>query len=69
MRVYLTTTIGRTETSFRDGFSDWYKAFGMRGVYFATKPLGANDGFEGDGTVCLEVPLDTFEKYPFTVRG
>jgi hypothetical protein len=66
MRVYLTTTVPRADAIFRDGFTDLYEEFGMQGVYLATVPLDANDGFMGDVTLCLEVPPDVFQRHDVT---
>src|SRR5262245_35647667 len=63
MRVYFTTTVPAADSILRDGFTDTHEEFGMRGVYASTAPLGANDGFGGDVTLCLEVPVDSFRVY------
>jgi hypothetical protein len=65
-RAYLTTTVPGADAVFRDGFTDLYEEFGRRGVYLATVPLGANDGFDGDVTLCLDVPPDVFQRHDVT---
>jgi hypothetical protein len=45
---------------------DQSSLFGWRGVYFATIQLDANDGFDGDVTLCLDVPEKEFENYETT---
>jgi hypothetical protein len=66
MRCYYTTTVDRFETILEEGFKDLYSEFGMRGVYFSTIPLEANDGFEGDVTICLDVPQVIFDTFDVT---
>jgi hypothetical protein len=66
MRVYWTTTVARTEAIFRDGFTDLYEEFGREGVYFATQQLDALDGFDGDVTLCLDLPPEVFDEYDLT---
>src|SRR5262245_38785196 len=66
MRAYFTTNVPTTRAIFANGFTDLYEEFGMRGVYFSESPLGINDGFEGDVTLCLDVPDEVFKKYDIT---
>jgi hypothetical protein len=66
MRTYLTTTVAQAEAIFREGWADTHEEFGRNGVYLSTVPLDANDGFDGNVTLCLEVPDDTFGEYEVT---
>jgi hypothetical protein len=69
MRCFFTTSLERTEAIFRDGWTDLYdqsSLFGWRGVYFATIQLDANDGFDGDVTLCLNVPEEDFADHETT---
>lgn len=63
MRAYFTTTVEETKAIWRDGFRDLHHEFGMKGVWFASEQLDVNDGFEGDVTLCLDVPEGVFAKY------
>jgi hypothetical protein len=63
MRVFFTTAAGMTRAILRHGFRDEYKEGDLRGVWFADQPLGANEGFAGDVTLCVEVPEDVFAHY------
>ncbi len=78
MRTYLTTTVEGTKLIFDVGFADIhsfsaFKADGgvvsCEGVYLATRPLDANDGFPGDVVLCLEVPDDLFAEREATDDG
>jgi hypothetical protein len=60
MRVYFTTTVPRADAILAAGFTDDSEEFGRRGVYCSTRPLDAADGFEGQVTLCLDVPEETF---------
>ena len=60
MRLYFTTTVARADSIFQDGFSDLYEEGGISGVWFADRPLDANDGFDGDVVLCLELPAEEF---------
>jgi hypothetical protein len=66
MRTYWTTTVPVAEAIWQVGWTDRYEEFGMRGVFMATIPLDANDGFDGEVTLCLDVPEDVFGKYDVT---
>jgi hypothetical protein len=69
MRAYVTIDVPGTKAIWRDGFTDLYEVFDEQsgasksGVYVATRPLDANDGFMGDVTLCLEVPEGLFNRY------
>jgi hypothetical protein len=63
MRCYYTTTVKRAEDILRDGFVNLYEECGVRGVYFADTQLNVNDGFEGDVTICLDIPEGDFKQY------
>lgn len=63
MRCFLTTKVERTNEIWREGFRDLHQQFGRQGVWFADEQLDVNDGFEGDITICLEIPEDVFEEY------
>jgi hypothetical protein len=39
------------------------KELGMSGVWFADRQLDAGDGFQGEMTLCLDLPDDEFERY------
>jgi hypothetical protein len=62
-RVYFTTTLAIARTILRDGFADMHEEFGLSGVWFADRQLDAGDGFEGELTLCLDLPDDEFERY------
>jgi hypothetical protein len=66
IRGYLTASYTQTLVALRDGWADWYEEFGRRGVYLATRPLDANDGFAGDVTLCLDVPAILFTRFEVT---
>jgi hypothetical protein len=63
VRTYCATTVERAVTIVRGAFENLCKEFGWTGVYLATTPLGANDGFQGDVTLCLDIPDEIFEHY------
>src|SRR5262249_276102 len=53
MRVFFTTTIENAEETLQNGFTDLH-AFGSdTGCWFASEPLGINEGFPGDVVLCL----------------
>jgi hypothetical protein len=58
--------VERAETIVREGFENLCEEFGWTGVCFATTPLGANDGFQVDVTLCLDIPDEIFEQYECT---
>src|SRR5262245_12733337 len=60
MRVYWTTTETTAKNVLLDGFTDLYSEPGLRGVYVATCPLDANDGFAGEVVLCLDIPAGVF---------
>jgi hypothetical protein len=69
MRVYVTVTVPQTEAIFQSGWADLYTFEHEphpRGVYVSTQPLGANDGFLGEVTLCLDVPEEVFAEYDCT---
>jgi hypothetical protein len=66
MRVYWTTTETTASAVLLTGFTDLYSEFGLRGIYFATCPLDANDGFEGEVELCLDVPEGVFASHDIT---
>ncbi len=67
MRVYFTTTVATAEAILLERFTDLYEGeFGKKGVYFADKQLDTNDGFEGDVTLCLDVPDAVMQQYDVT---
>jgi hypothetical protein len=43
-----------------------HREAGYEGVILATRPLEANDGFDGPLTLCLELPDDVFREYDVT---
>jgi hypothetical protein len=63
MRVFQTATISRTDAILRDGFIDMHRLGEIHGVHCADVPLGVMDGFEGDVTLCVEVPDEVFQQY------
>jgi hypothetical protein len=63
MRVYFTTTVATAEAILLERFTDLHGEFGMEGVYFASKQLDINDGFEGEVTLCVDVPDATMQQY------
>jgi hypothetical protein len=69
MRAYFTTSVERARTIFDSGFTDLYEEFGVQGVNLSTRPLDVNDGFDGDVTLCLDVPEGTFKQYDVTDTG
>ena len=76
MRAYLTTDVETTKLIFRDGFTDFHQFVAHKvdgsgivellGVYFATRQLDANDGFDGPVTLCLDIPEELFKKVETT---
>jgi hypothetical protein len=66
MRVYFTTMVPTVEAIFHNGFSDLYEQFGRHGVYFSTVQLCVLDGYDGNVTLCLEVPDDVMAEYDVT---
>jgi hypothetical protein len=65
MRFYFTTTVENTKQIWEHGFWDIYSEFGLEGVWFASQPLDANDGFPGEVVLCMEIPDNIFEQYEF----
>src|SRR5262245_6507941 len=64
MRMYFTTTIARTKEIWRNGWRDSFDdEFGMQGVWFASEPLDANDGVEGDVVLCMEISEEDFRPH------
>jgi hypothetical protein len=66
MRVYFTTNVETSREIFQSGWRDLHAEFGMRGVYFATTQLDANEGFDGMVTLCLDVPPQVMDEYEVT---
>jgi hypothetical protein len=62
MRSYFTTTVTVADAILRDGFTDLYEFAGMAGVWVADRPLDANEGFEGQVTLCPDVPDEEFRR-------
>jgi hypothetical protein len=63
MRVYLTTTADRALDCLRAGFTDLDEEDGRTGVYLASRPLGADDGFPGDVTLCVDLIEPVFVRH------
>jgi len=63
MRVYLTTTEALAAEIIRDGWRDLHVLQDLTGVWLASQPLDANDGFDGNVILCLEVPETLFAKW------
>jgi hypothetical protein len=66
MRVYFTTTVAMAEVVWRDGWTDLFHEFGKDGVYLITAPFTAISGFEGEVTLCLDVPEQLFDRFDVT---
>src|ERR1700682_4215282 len=80
MRAYLTTTVSDARSIFRDGFTDmgdWATRMGLvpdgdcelHGVWLADRQLDCNEGFDGEVTLCLEMPEDVFKRHEMVEDG
>jgi hypothetical protein len=69
MRLFFTTTVARADSILQDGFTDVYEEGGISGVWFADRPLDANDGFDGDVVLCLELPTEEFTLHEWVEDG
>jgi hypothetical protein len=63
MRVYVTTTVENAKRVLCEGFRDVYEEFGRDGVWLGDIQRGSGAGFDGDVTLCMEVPENQFEQY------
>jgi hypothetical protein len=63
MRAFFTSTVRRADDIFRFGFTNLYEFGGINGVCFTDRQLAAADGFEGEVTLCLEIPDDVFSRW------
>jgi hypothetical protein len=66
MRTYLVTDVPTARAVFANGWHDTHCEFGREGVCLSTVPLDARDGFDGDVTLCLDVPEDLFDRFDLT---
>jgi hypothetical protein len=66
LRAFYRTDFEETRAIWRDGWADRYEEFGREGIYLATRPLDANDGFEGAVVLCLDVPQELFNHFDLT---
>jgi hypothetical protein len=69
IRVYVTVPVPTADKILASGFWDMRPDCGLEGTHLATAPLGANDGPEGDVTLCLDVPEPLFKEYEVVVEG
>jgi hypothetical protein len=63
VRAYLTTSADRALDCVRAGFTDLDEEGGRTGVYLASRPLGADDGFPGDVTLCVDLAEPVFARH------
>jgi hypothetical protein len=60
MRVFVTTTVQIARETLKNGFTGRYSLGEHSGVYVGERVLDIKDGFDGQVTLCVNIPVGVF---------